>query len=661
MNRNNSRSSRNKRGRNSSQTEANFSGSADVVGTGRSRRPLLSNFEQQGNDDLNIQFSNSIRGVTTRSQSKEMHPIGNQVEHAESNFAVKIKTRDSGSQTEMNQFMTNQIRVLADDELSEREDEEDVEEFDRIRTSVDPQEDQFSDEELDDQSDTEEGELTEASFVGVPGNSGNRINSQSIVDSDSEITFKLPVAANSTGVAVEQQTQQTDFRQFEGNPAFERYIQKMVAKEISSAKQKDRKRSAVEGKATAGPKQSVKQSEVTPAKVSKSGRQGNAMIVNQIKSPSDTTIYVPALQRLSLVNNVDKTKQIVEDMLSDNHINGKQAVLADQISQFIEGVRSEGRNDDVINNEPQPSTSGRDNAERPEQGSVTEARDKATQLILDAERFKASVNVPPGEIQNTGLISNLQLETQNMSQVIPYPQVQLPGNHTDNQIQEQIQSIPLNDDDFFHVTCHVDNMLRTKIERGEFVELERLLPKQRSISGGGDDNRMNLIHKDGQVYFVPATVNNRIHNVRRWEQAFHIYAAIYSQANPSRAAEIWQYVHTINVTASGYAWDNVAHYDVTFRHLMSQNPARSWSKIYNQMWNMAMRDVLPRNNTNFGQQNNNQSSQRRASNGGNSKKPKYCWAHNKGNCKDSAEKCKFIHRCSYCDNGDHIKTSCPKK
>ena len=32
------------------------------------------------------------------------------------------------------------------------------------------------------------------------------------------------------------------------------------------------------------------------------------------------------------------------------------------------------------------------------------------------------------------------------------------------------------DDDFFHVSCHIDGALRLKIERGEFVELEKLIP-----------------------------------------------------------------------------------------------------------------------------------------------------------------------------------------
>ena len=41
-----------------------------------------------------------------------------------------------------------------------------------------------------------------------------------------------------------------------------------------------------------------------------------------------------------------------------------------------------------------------------------------------------------------------------------------------------------------------------------------------------------------------------------------MYAAIYSEANPHRAAEIWQYMHVINTAAAAFIWDNVPSYDL---------------------------------------------------------------------------------------------------
>ena len=185
---------------------------------------------------------------------------------------------------------------------------------------------------------------------------------------------------------------------------------------------------------------------------------------------------------------------------------------------------------------------------------TTPTQDRA--ITLQAERFNANVSAPKGMVP----LINHDIET--------------------------------NDDDFFHITCHVDPSLKEKIERGEFVELERLLPKERG-SFMDEERRMELVSKNGSTYFTPVQDrNNRITGVCKWEQAFRVYAAIYSQAQPLRATEIWQYVYTINLAASSFHWDNVAYYDYTFRQMMSQKPNRSWAKTYTQGWNLAMTDPL---------------------------------------------------------------------
>ena len=86
------------------------------------------------------------------------------------------------------------------------------------------------------------------------------------------------------------------------------------------------------------------------------------------------------------------------------------------------------------------------------------------------------------------------------------------------------------------------------------------------------------------TFLAPAQDRDqKITNIRRWEQAFRVYAAIYCGANPSRAAEIWQYIYVINSAASSYQWDNVSYYDITFRQLMAERLGRSWSKTYAQL------------------------------------------------------------------------------
>ena len=156
---------------------------------------------------------------------------------------------------------------------------------------------------------------------------------------------------------------------------------------------------------------------------------------------------------------------------------------------------------------------------------------------------------------------------------------------------------------------------------------------------------------------VPAQRDNKISSFRKWEQAFRAYATIYCGANPHRSKEIWQYISVINTAASAYYWENMYKYDITFRHLMAFNPSRSWAITYNQMWNLSMRDPLPKGNKQANHFNGNHASFNKSSGngsgngrtgGGKKIKSPYCWNFNKGvKCK-FGNKCKFIERCSYC-------------
>ena len=253
----------------------------------------------------------------------------------------------------------------------------------------------------------------------------------------------------------------------------------------------------------------------------------------------------------------------------------------------------------------------------------------AKRMVLQAEKFKASVSKPKdGEFD----------------QLINYIK--------DN-----------NNDEFFHATCHIDMNLRKKIKRGEYIELERLLPRDRQ-QAMTEDKRLELISRNGQTFVAPAESGFKIQGIKRWDQAFRIYAAIYSGANPSRAVEIWQYIHVIHMAASSYIWENIAYYDFTFRQLMHSKPHRSWAKIYNQVWSLAMRDQLV--GKGGGQQHGligyggQGSSNARQSTG--DWRDNCCWRFNnsRGN-KCSKWNCPFDHRCKICRSWSHCSSQCTKK
>ena len=229
-------------------------------------------------------------------------------------------------------------------------------------------------------------------------------------------------------------------------------------------------------------------------------------------------------------------------------------------------------------------------------------------------------------------------------------------------------NIVLEDDNFFHVTCHVDKSLTEKIERGEFVELEKLLIKDKFRKRGGEEHqRLEFVNHDGHTFLAPISdKDSKIGGVRKWEQAFRVYAAIYSKANPHRVAEIWQYVHVINTAASCYIWDNVSYYDYTFRQMMSLNPNRSWAKTYNQLWNLAMTTPIQRTgfhntggqghggHSNHGVHGSNH--QGNKGHGGNNKGKRNglrpCWKFNKNQACELG--CRFDHKCSIAGIADIV-------
>ena len=301
---------------------------------------------------------------------------------------------------------------------------------------------------------------------------------------------------------------------------------------------------------------------------------------NRVKSPSDTTIYVPALNKRSNnggPNNVNTTN------------------IADNIANFVEGIclADEQRGSPVS---PLMRGNGERRLSQEEQLRLDEARKKAERSIVQAETYKELITEPPGEHRNL-LFDKEGLMNQVRGAV---------GDPAVGQGQCNVNLAPpiigdtggLTDDNFFHLMCHVEQSFISKIEKGEFIELEKLLPKERK-KRGMSDNRLEWIQSEGGTFLAPVADRlNKISNFRRWEQAFRVYATIYCGANPNRSREIWQYVSVINTAASSFIWDNVYEYDVIFRHLMAFNPARSWAVTYGQMWNICMKDPLPQR---FGQ------------------------------------------------------------
>ena len=405
-------------------------------------------------------------------------------------------------------------------------------------------------------------------------NLGN-VGKGNLVRCDSEVVLHLP--NNETNNLLSDWAAKEMLERMEkDNPGFVLLMDHLVDKKLKN-KEKDAVRVARKENSKGNGGNKVQGENEIPMIVNpiKATPVKNTVNTRVTKSPSDTTIYAPGLQ-------MRQSKAIAQN---DSPIN-----VIDQISNFVERVRLETAAESPVRipqkvrrqdregshgqeREPQPSTSGTPHRSGAAAAQSSLADTHAADMLVQADQYKPIVQKPKGMLNNPVQ----EVSIVNVNDVV---------NTVSNTMNE--------DDEFFHLMCHVDKSLRTKIQNGEYVELEKLLPRGRAFSQCfADENRMQLVNRKGGSYWVPAE-KEKVNTLKKWDQAFRVYASIYSRANPHRSHEIWQYVHVIMTAASHYIWENVAEYDVTFCQLMAAYPHRNWGKIYNQMWNLAMKEPVQR-------------------------------------------------------------------
>ena len=73
-------------------------------------------------------------------------------------------------------------------------------------------------------------------------------------------------------------------------------------------------------------------------------------------------------------------------------------------------------------------------------------------------------------------------------------------------VDENIQLLRAldNDDDLCHVTCHIDSNLKQKIKKGEFVDLEKLLPKDKlwNRTETDDKSAIEIMTRAGRTFLA---------------------------------------------------------------------------------------------------------------------------------------------------------------
>ena len=283
------------------------------------------------------------------------------------------------------------------------------------------------------------------------------------------------------------------------------------------------------------------------------------------RSMSESTLYVPAVKKAlfgvkgspTLNSMYDRKHVQVADIarvLNNIHIGN----AGDESGEVEDGEMARP----VVRRElppPPPEINFQEECAR-------KAKEAAEANIVDAEKLKAQIAKPGGKSPSHSI------------QEIDW-----------SCLKDLISEVK--DEKIFHLTCHVDLALREKCEKGEFIDLIKLIMKPQAFDPESEERPYEVVSKNGQTYFAPKIDReNKITNVRKWEEAFRVYATLYCRAKPERSPEVWQYVETINWATQRYVWENVAYYDYIFRRLMAEYPDRSWAKTYSHMCKRALVD-----------------------------------------------------------------------
>ena len=211
------------------------------------------------------------------------------------------------------------------------------------------------------------------------------------------------------------------------------------------------------------------------------------------------------------------------------------------------------------------------------------------------------------------------------------------------------------------------------IEKGEFVELTSLLPKNATWEEEPFTEISDKVVVLTQGKALPK--KKSIENIETWMEAFCTYAAIRGRKHPEDIPELMAYAATIVKGARDYGGRCWLVYDYRFRQLAAaKQMQRGWGQKDMALWNDTFlrpksyqnqsdkEGTGERSNTFHGQKRGSDSTQSTAvkkQKKGVTWKGQICYPFSYGG-KCTRAKCEYRHICYDC-GGDHSQSACPKK
>ncbi|VDI60981.1 Hypothetical predicted protein [Mytilus galloprovincialis] len=161
------------------------------------------------------------------------------------------------------------------------------------------------------------------------------------------------------------------------------------------------------------------------------------------------------------------------------------------------------------------------------------------------------------------------------------------GNDVNLMFMQTPSFSPSLDDD---ITLHVNQNLRQKIHKGEYVDLALLL--RNSVI---DHDKQNVTFEQGQLVINPVSPKTKITNIETWSDAFLFFMSIYCSVHPHKFQELVKYMSSVRKGAKRHGGIGWKYYDEQYRLKKAREPSGSWGKLDSEywMWYMQSASVQP--------------------------------------------------------------------
>ena len=225
------------------------------------------------------------------------------------------------------------------------------------------------------------------------------------------------------------------------------------------------------------------------AKVTGTGlNKQNAPVALVRTNNLEVTVYKPAVTITNeSANIIDQNSQRIDDMINwvrygnlqmnENLVpactvvNGSSCKCSSSSDELMD------TSDETVNDINVTSMNNSGQEVKDKQQPLT-AEEQADKIVHDAEMARARMFEVPGKIGTT--------ENLNMCQI---------------------------DEDYQMIDSHVDEVLKRKIQAMEYVELGKLIPKNRFLHNDNSQHqRLEIVNKNGMSFLAPASDNSIVIN-----------------------------------------------------------------------------------------------------------------------------------------------------